>query len=298
MIGELTALWGSWLAVAGVVWLAGAYADDVGSRDIKAEAAQRLKSFDLGRVVSGFAVYLDQSFVLVFGEKLFTLRSFAISCLASVAFTTSLFMIWAAIRPEQWREFVNILPSARWGHLALPASFLFLGTTTLNLMPDYLALIKTKFILSLMRRSQRRGVIPMVMFLDVLLAGCIASLAMFVFLWAGMGDLQAALNRTIYFLVPALTLDSVPAVTLEDGRNVLLPSMGIFLWSTIGTSLWILLCAASTILLNRVTVTRLGWASLRRALNLDEKPFTSIGAIGVLVLTVVYLVATPFVVLF
>jgi hypothetical protein len=72
-------------------------------------------------------------------------------------------------------------------------------------------------------------------------------------------------------------------------------SWGIFFYSTYFTSVWVWLYVLSGFVVILGRYLGLGFGFLKRIFDIDNKPIRSLGYVSILLVTVVYLVAAPFV---
>jgi hypothetical protein len=95
-------------------------------------------------LVLGFATLFRDAFDAVFGAQHLTWRCFKRSCLASYATVGFLTVLWLALFAEDIK-FVN---PTLFEILLWIAMVLFI-----NILPDYVSLLKTRYVISRMRRQ-------------------------------------------------------------------------------------------------------------------------------------------------
>ena len=166
---------------------------------------------------------------------------------------------------------VLVVDLALHGDLILDFGWMLAGGLFFNLVPDYVSLLETRFVLSRMRRTGRLGQLAWLV-VDIAATTLIFFLAFFLIVLpldgSDLGDIFSTEVLRAFWLI--LT----PMLTLSREGYYFAPGMfGPFLWTTYFTSVWLLLYQLSGVLLRVVR----GAVFVRRHLNINEKPLSSMG---------------------
>ncbi len=174
-----------------------------------------------------------QTFDAIFGERHVSPRCFALSAVASMATVTLLWMLFDPVLDLLHLRTENAMPV--WSVLALGAA--------INILPDYLSLWETRWLLQ--KFAAVRSVFGqlLVLFADALITGAIIFWGINAYLWLA-GEPPVSLGRMLFVY----------------------DSYAIFFWSTFFTSIWAWLYALS------VWVMRLSSGVLDRVLDVENKP--------------------------
>ena len=140
------------------------------SLDTKRKVADWLKSM-AARSTSQTLIESPRWFIEmfdgVFGKKHLTLRCFTRSCVASITAVLILTIVWAILDPTACQEYLSILPPPE----AIAGIFgIFFVSLILNILPDYLSLLETRWILKLVANSDIKRIIVLLV-LDVIMTG-------------------------------------------------------------------------------------------------------------------------------
>jgi len=235
-------------------------AETVVKPEVKAAISQWLQNLNPTTAFANWPVTFAAVFDRIFGERHFSWHCFIRSCAASFLAVVIATLVWAALRPSQFTAFVQYLKNT-----SLFAVFLF--AALLNLIPDYLSLLETRYIIRWM--SKRASTFRI---LGLLAFDLLATAAIFIcWLWAAF-----MLGRLSY-------------------KGLLRPPILIFFSSTFFTSVWVWLYAGSGLLVKLGQYLGIGVKVLKVVLDIENKPLRSMGYVAILLVTLVYLVAAPFV---
>lgn len=284
---------GSCFTVAGGVWLLFDRLEATARPEAKARAAQWLKNVKLPPGVSNWPAIFAAGFDRVFGERHLSWQCFRRSCLASLAALVVAFSIWVALNPGRtvaWWRFHTV-----WSAGALAVTPLLV--LAFSLIPDYVSLLETRFVLRLMSRTASSLARIALLLLDALATAVIA-LAGFILLFviselvdivrgeshAGFASMLRAV-RAVVQGVPGLWLGIGPL----GG-----PPAGLLFYAAFVTSVWAWLYAISGFTV-KLLVRAGAWAGLVRSiLDIDAKPFQSIGYVAMILVVLAFVVAYPF----
>ncbi len=132
---------GSWFTVIrGLAWIS-AYVEDLLSRENKAAVARLLKSLDWASAASQVPVTFAGVFDTVFGEQHLSWKCFSRSCIASLVAVLAVSLLWVGLRPGEFLEIIS------GGQVLLGSAIILVGALILNLLPDYLSLLETRYVI-------------------------------------------------------------------------------------------------------------------------------------------------------
>jgi hypothetical protein len=201
-----------------------------------------------------FLVLFDR----LFGERHLTWRCFARSAIASTLMVWIVSLLWAVRHP----------PPSVWG----AAELLFNMTVVaivFNLVPDYVSLLETRYLLS---RAERSGRIWMLLLVDLLATGFLG----FGGYLAGYLVFGGSPERSWSFVWQLVSFRPILSFDLSGGAVYNLP-LGFYFYSTFFTSAWLWLYALS-VLASRVLVRmNQGVGFLLRATDVEYQPFGALG---------------------
>lgn len=212
----------SWLSVTGGVWALFDRAETVATEEAKQAVTRWLRNLDpagpLARWPATFAVVFDR----VFGARHLSWRCFGRSCVASVASVAIVTGLWVALRRA---EAVTFITRDLSGSLVFGLVVVLLSLV-LNTLPDYLSLLKTRYVIRWMTTRPSLGRTAAGLVLDGLLtttlaAGVIVGVASRVGLTApGLPPAVGAAESPRAFLVqrvlPLTAERGLPVITQVD----------------------------------------------------------------------------------
>ena len=247
----------SWLSVIGIVFGFFSKLDGLFSKGKKDKLSEWLRS-EKSDWPQTFASVFDQ----VFTNKHLSLRCLLRSVIASFASLIVVLLGWWLLAPEQLEDLFST-------H-ALPSVFLMM--VFLNLLPDYLSLLESRWFIQWVSKVQS-GAFTLVM----LLLDAVITLGIFVsFSWV------------IMKLFGTERLPDFQEYTRFSWEGLhFKQTIGVFVQTTFFTTIWIWLYILSGLIIKIV-------APLREWLNIEQKPYQSLGAILVVVITIGYLIVLLF----
>jgi hypothetical protein len=255
--------------------------------------AEKLQAADFKTAFRGipdqFAILFDR----VFGEKHFSWRCFWRSAVAS---TISVGIVGVFLFVLMGAPRLGLPPE-------VPVFFLFatlltatpLGGLIYNLIPDYISLLETRWAIKLMARSGRR--IPILM-MDIVLSsiiyvGWITVLLILVSAIPGAnpGGFDRLLVRAQQGFGFFFGGEPDPDIAFQ------VFGVTVYFLSTFFTSVWLWIYAAS-VLVSRVLVRMSGGVGfLLKVTDVEKQPFRSMGFTSVVLVSLLFLVGLPFVLL-
>ena len=260
--------------------------EKVASPDAKNAITRWLKNVKLEGTPTTWPSTFADVFDSIFGKKHFSWRCFWRSCVASLIAVIVVASIWAVLRPDDVAGFFDELRSGSFGHFLLwfyGAFFVFL-----NLFPDYVSLLESRYIIRRMSTAQHStGRILSLLALDFVLTVSIFFATPFLFFFVNSyasGDTAAdALEVYTGFIAEILEY----GVFLKSPYDSL--SFGIFFYTTFFTSVWVWLYAISGLVVKLAGYLGIGFSRLKWFLDIENKPLHSLGVISMLLVTMIYL---------
>lgn len=262
---------GSWFFLTGGIWKLFDRVEKATSKDAKLAASEWLNSINL----SGLSKWPDsfsRAFDSIFGSNHLTFRCFLKSSIASLLAVIICTAIWAAIRPLEFQKF--IVHSDR----NMSVFMLFGFSLLVNVLPDYISLFETRYVLRFLSVSPSLGRQLLLLIIDALITAVIALGVWFLF------DLM--MDYSLKGTIEYIPLYILPLKADYSGYF----SPGIWFYSTFLTSIWIWLYLLSGISVIVAKKLNLVLIAARRVLDVDNKPFVSLGVIAIMGVTVVYIV--------
>lgn len=273
--------------LAGIVWKFFERVENVLNDSTKTEIARwlRMKNVETGLLSEEesnwphtFATVFDR----VFGPKHLSWKCFWRSCVASYcALTISLLIAQAHYHRAAFVGFEET------------GLVLYLALIT-NVLPDYLSLLKSRFLIGLMSRWRDSGRRIVIVVSDLILTGIIGL--------AGMIVAMLFLTSTVVLVALRSPPPTVPQAMRQFLGSPIMAihtvGMGLnepinFLWffPAFFTSIWTALYAGSGFLLKAARRFDIGFEWFNRHFDIEKKPLQSIGLVAGALVAVVYWVA-------
>jgi hypothetical protein len=303
--GTITWWFATLVAGAGSLWVLSERAEKVTSAYAKEQAAAWLQSSP-ARLASSLGATFRDAFDAVFGTRHFSLNCFMRSCIASYAsvLTTGLMWatFWTADAAEFWRNQTAI-------HVVIYAFFVL----TINVFPDYLSLLETRWVISMLTARASKRVIPwivadailtaLISLIGLLAAAFVAALLLAPLIWAldrafstpQITQVLASLGEVVFWIVSA-SFDLWQIVRLKTD-DATWPPLGIFFYSAFFTSAWLWMFTIGGWLLHRRRGLEQTAYKIWRVLDMQNHPFLCIGAVGIAVLVVLWTAVLPLILL-
>ena len=278
----------SWLSISAGVY--GLF--NIAGQNVKPETKKAvsiwLKSVDLTNQTPNWPATFISLFDRVFSERHFSFKCFLRSSIASVSAVLTSVLILSLVGVDFVElgsaEFMGMTSANPYGWLVWIMVFC---TVTLNIIPDYLSLLETRYLLKIMRNRQSFLLTIALLLIDVFAT-------MFIFVFVGILPILLLFfgffGESGVIPSPELFLKSLtPGGSLFDDL-VLGTPFSTFFYSTFFTSFWIWLYVSSGLILKIVTIPAKGLAFLQRHLNIDEMPIRAMGFTLLLLITLGYAV--------
>lgn len=238
--------------------------------DKKRSAANWLKSIadkSTSNTIIDSPQWFIESFDRIFGEKHLTRRCFVISSISSIIAVFFMLILWGLLSPNIFIEIVKYKPHNL-------VSIFFAGLF-LNLVPDYISLLETRWIMNHVADKKIR-VLSKILILDVIITGLIFSSffsIMFLILGSNIDNIFNILNRMILFIET-----DVP------------PPVGILFYSTYFTSVWFYLFIISSIGAKVIYSFGHFGNTIMDFFGVQKTPFQSMGTITMILVTVCFVI--------
>jgi hypothetical protein len=287
--GQLAA-GGLWQAVAiqfglglGLFYGVTKFFDVVGDRlndDTKLEIAVWLLGVKVGQKLEPWPDTFAKVFDRVFGKNHLSWRCVWRSCVISYVLLVFAAVIYTQVRFPSG-HFIRGLRFPGWPHMAM-----FFGITLFtNVLPDYLSLLESRFVLRLMARTRSGGVWTGGLVLDVWLTLLIAFLPILI-----LSGVLARRFDPLSVLRAGWSSIRHPFDFTRDvyGYAVQNP---VVIFPAFFTSIWLWLYAGSGFLLKAARRFDIGFDWFNRHFDIEKKPLQSIGLVAGALVAVVYWVA-------
>jgi hypothetical protein len=169
-----------------------------------------------------------------------------------------------------------------------------LGAIFANIVPDYISLLETRYVLRLLMRSQ-----DIVRTAGLLIADVIASFAIFYFvsiggavvffvLWSPTAYPPAAAPRLYMDWVVGLIALLPEFLWLDNPDSLDREAVGVFFYSTFWTSVWLWIFGLSQVAIRAAARLNPILKIVRYLLPIEERPFRSIGVVAASLATLGY----------
>jgi hypothetical protein len=284
-----------WTALLTGIWFLFEKSESVASQDTKLRVSRWLTQLELQGAGSRWPTSFIALFDSLFGKPLRSWPGFLRSCVASSSVVVIVGAMWAA---SHWNT-VRLAREAYGPGTTFSIVSLFLLTTGLNLLPDYVSLLKSRYIIHRMIGVRSYGWTVVLFGLDLFITGCLALGAQIGF-WLVLGTIAWATNQPLPNVsVLALATDvirtwnmGVVFLTRPSYSGPIRLELGIPLaiWFSAAffTSLWAGLFVLSGTAMRAVQALDVGVSAVRRLLDIEKKPITSLGWVAMFLVSVAY----------
>jgi hypothetical protein len=292
VVGGLTADSGlemyifAWATVTGSLWFLFEKAETTISDATRQRLVHALEESDartlLQSIPSQFAALFDK----IFGEKHFSRRCFYLSALASFVasvvvlglFVATGFGGWSTTPIDSPHDIPGLLTIYhRWpewgGYSATDAVSFLAAAVYFNLIPDYLSLLETRWLIRWMEKGKG------------LVKGIAADIAATTVI--SMASVLLVLAATGFPDGPTSPLDVV------TGRS----AYSVFFYTAFFTSVWLWLYAASVLLSRLLVKLNDGVGFLLNVTDMEQQPLRALGFVSILLVSGIFLVFLPAVLL-
>ena len=276
----------AWAAATGGLWFLFQKAETALSEASRDSVASYILSGARERAVESLPDQFAGLFDRVFGERPLSVSCFLRSALASIATLFCLSLAAAGLAGHPL--LVPGVGDTPWRFVG----FVIAVGALVNVVPDYVSLLETRWAIGVLRRTQRVAVVLLVdAALTALIAVTFVATALLIFLIAARMAGGADPNTSLGRMIASGVLSA--ATNITDARLGTGP--GVFFYSTFFTSAWLWIYAASLPIARILLKMNAGFGWLLRATDVKEQPFRSLGFVGVLVVSAVFTLGLPFV---
>lgn len=294
---DITSAFAAYSAFAAFVWLASTRTDLVLTKESKQSLGRWIRNIDVGERSARWAAPFSQLIDKVFGRRHFSLKCFLRSSLASFVAVLLLGSLWYLQLPkENHLDFVFVdgnnstrLPA--WmlymvhftgpGYNERMPVFTILATPfVMNVLPDYFALLETRWTIKKMAEARSRlasiGYLALNMALNLIIAAIFFTLMKLFGMWVvdkpiGFDDFDELLDRQFLYGLSMFSQTLPPYVT----------GNGIFIYSTFLTTLWAWLFVMSGALLRAGAAFGLAKRKIEGWFDVDDKPLTALAWVSI-----------------
>ena len=284
----------AWAATTAGIWFLFEKAETALSIETREKVAGWVRERELqsgiGSISGNFTVLFDR----VFGERHLSWRCFFRSSLASLVFVLCVYLGAASFTLdnsiERSPEYLPKVGDVR--HILWYIAFF-------NLIPDYLSLLETRWAITWARSSGR--------FLWVIVADAVLT-----------GLISAAFIIGVVLTPPLIEVAVTPVTTgdlttrlfggelsgwlrglfVDFGTDPREPGFAIFFYSAFFTSIWLWLYAASVLLSRLLLRMNDGLGFMLRVTDVERQPFRSMGFVGVVIVSTLFALGLPLLLLF
>lgn len=274
--------------LAGIVWKFFEKVEGVLSEQTKLEIAVWLRGVNVVEKVKPWPETFANVFDRVFGKEHLSWTCFWRS---SVASTLSLFLVCLVMIMHIPTDFKTV-----WQRFVYYPTLWIFCIVISNLGPDYISLLESRFVLTIMKRVAHTKVangfrLSVRLFLligDLIFTYALARLAMTLAIITTHSVYMSHLNR-VFGVVPSL-MSSYVALEQVFFTESLYERIGRWLWvyPAFFTSIWLWLYAASGFILKAARRFDIGFQWFNSKVDIEKKPLSAIGLVAGSLVAVVY----------
>ena len=283
----------AWAGTTGGVWFLFEKAESALSESSRAQVTEWLTLTRFREGVSAIPEQFANLFDRVFGEQHLSWRCFLRSTLASAVMVSVLLTLEAT---GPWTQGVTqVMTAYAEGSepfvIALSLPGLVAGAVLLNVVPDYLSLLQTRYAIKWAQRSHRLLAVLVIDFLATLVVS-------FVFISVVA---TGALIAVLVEIGPPLTQERfiepfVGESALFQGSRTLLASyVRIYFLSAFFTSVWLWLHMLTWAISRTLVRMSGGVGFLLRVTDVERQPFRSMGFVSVIITSALFALGLPLV---
>jgi hypothetical protein len=251
--------------------------ESVLNEDTKLEIAVWLVGVEVGQKVEPWPETFARMFDRVFGTKHLSWKCFLRSSLASCIAIGLTLLVTFAIHERNWYVAKNIIQVGNlWFAMVVLAA---------NVIPDYLSLLETRFLLSFVHRSSssidQLGILAVDFIITLYIALVSVTYGLSTVLASTFNGLSGAALLNPKVLLSAFQ----PSELVLSARMLTEPGVAsLWFFPAFFTSIWLWLYAGSGLLLRAARRFDVGFQWFNRRFDIERKPLQSIGLVaGVLV---------------
>jgi len=266
---SFAALSASWLVMSGGIWKLFERIEKVASESAKVATSHWLQNMYSNGKLTDWTKTFSEAFDNIFGTRHLTLKCFYRSSIASIISVFLVTLIWGGIRPGEFRLFLES------DDLGSNIFTLFLFSGAFNLIPDYISLLESRYIISRIKTSKDTKIHFYFLLLDLAATFCIGFISFALLMWVTDKNI---LNNFISLVLP-----------LKSNTEGMYSS-GIWFYSTFFTSIWVWLYIGSSFLIAAQLAIRSVSNTYLWFFDYENKPFLSVGGGIIFIISIVYCV--------
>jgi len=271
----------SFAGLSGAIYGLFAKAGETVKDDSKKAVSKWLQNIELEKDAPNWPATFASLFDRVFTERHFSWKCFRRSSIASMS--AVIFMILIFIVVNQGLVGTYVVEAKQSFKLDLTSFIgLFLFTIILNIFPDYISLLVSRYILKKMCDTQSGFRWCVLLIIDFFITPAIFILFLHgVFLFSDLFSSNppaSGLGETMLKVLKGLDLSSKRGM------------LGIYLYTTFFTSVWIWFYAGSGFLIKLIVRGGIFLSFFRKHLNIEEQPFRSMGFVLIILISFAYLI--------
>ena len=295
---------GSVAAIAGVVWLVFDRLEALASKPARTSLTAWLTRASLSPRLQRWPETLVRTFDMLFGERHLSWKCFFRSCIASITAIVLLLSITFAADTRLFALLYRIFDP----ELPSEIRMLLISMTVGTLIPNYISLLQTRFMLRFMEAKQSMFWQFGLLLSDFVLTTLLARFSVIFVFTVAMISVSAALNADVSFTALAgewrrqlsgimLNPHYIPGVlSLRAGispSGQIEVSTGPWFYASYVTSVWIWLYLAAGVCIRGATRFDRLTIRLRWLLDIKRQPFRCLGAVSAALIVLVSLLLWP-----
>ncbi len=301
---------GSWLGLIWAVYRLFKEAGDTVKEETKTAAALWLLNFgdskDLPSWPSQFVALFDK----IFTKNHWSWKCFRRSAIVSIVILLIGWLLFLTLFPESGKRSFEVMDYML--NEKMYFNFVF-GAISFVLLfciiPDYFSLLETRWILKLASKTRNFFVHVMLIIFDILLSfGILALFAFLAFISLQVVFLKTSsvenvsyillftIDRTIFYFFDTTIFfmpSSYPSFIRSSDLGTLDSSL-VLVVTTFFTSIWLYLYIVSGLILKLISISNTGFKFLQNNLDIEEKPFRSMGFIVMILISIGYMIGGLF----
>jgi hypothetical protein len=265
--------------VSGTLWLVFSRVEQVASPKAKTSATTWIKRLDISRAIEIAANSFGSAIDAVFGDRHWSFKCLWRSFVASVFYVTVLYLLWISLSNTN-------------GHNISEFEGVMIITVVFCIVPDYVSLLKSRLILRAAKGSSRLTAAFLIVF-----DGVVSALIALVVLAFAYGIISATTDIMPFHHATAseLTRNELRTFVASLPQLLAFQRVGntdtppaIWVYTTFMTSTWGWLFFVSGSLLRQQSVISKCFDYVLRFVDIDDKPFLSVGAVSIVMVTMLY----------
>lgn len=281
----------SWLGLIAGIWTLFDRAEKVVSEEVRTAISHWLQSVDPAKTFRSWPSSFVSIFDGVFGSRHFSLWCFWRSSIASLAFVLILTFTWGSVHPAAF--LYHFSPE----QALLSTGAMFATAVIFNFIPDYLSLLKTRYIVGWMHPTQSLLKTVVILLFDSVASALIALSALFLVFFLFLLPIALLYSflsgEEIASPLPWRDIGRDMVQYIVQGFYLSAPSQsgvsyGISFYSTFLTSLWVWLYALAGLAVRAGRWLGIGIRLTNRLLDVKGQPLRAIGAVSIVLATVIF----------